>query len=120
MNFSTALGRLRIIGLIEGTSAVLLFCVAMPWKYLIDEPTGKPVVTAVGSVHGFLWMVYLLAVLNAWIAQKWGLGRVFVAGIVSIPPFATFLFDRSLKREQLREKLLSKLAGEGFDSMACE
>lgn len=100
MNFSTALGRLRIIGLIEGTSAVLLFCVAMPWKYLIDEATGKPVVTAVGSAHGFLWVVYLLAVLNAWIARRWGFGRVFVASIASIPPFATFLFDRSLKSEQ--------------------
>lgn len=100
MKFRTALGRLRIIGLIEGISAVLLFCVAMPWKYFIDEATGKPVVTAVGSAHGFLWMVYLLAVLNAWIARKWGLGRAFVAGAVSIPPFGTLIFDRWLKREQ--------------------
>lgn len=99
MNFSTALGRLRIIGLIEGISAVLLFCVAMPWKRL-DEPTGAPVQYAVGMAHGILWMVYMIAVLFAWRARRWGLGRAFVAGAVSIPPFGTLIFDRWLKREQ--------------------
>ncbi len=100
MNFSTALGRLRIIGLIEGISAVLLFCVAMPWKYAIHEPTGKQVVNFVGMAHGILWMVYIVAVLHAWRARRWGLGRAFVAGAVSIPPFGTLIFDRWLKREQ--------------------
>jgi len=100
LNFSTALGRLRLIGLIEGTSAVLLFCVAMPWKYLIDEPTGKHVVYAVGMTHGILWTLYIAAMLNTAVARKWGIGRIVLAGLASIPPFATFLFDRSLRKEQ--------------------
>ena len=99
MNFSTALGRLRIIGLIEGISAVLLFCVAMPWKRL-DAPTGAPVQYAVGMAHGILWMLYVIALVNTWRARRWGLGRVFIAGAVSIPPFGTLIFDRWLKREQ--------------------
>jgi integral membrane protein len=103
LNFRTALARLRLIGFIEGTSAVLLFCVAMPWKYLIDEPTGKHVVYAVGMTHGILWTLYIAAVLNAAIVRKWGIGRVVVAGLASIPPFATFIFDRSLRREQRDE-----------------
>jgi integral membrane protein len=102
LNFRTALARLRLIGFIEGTSAVL-FCVAMPWKYLIDEPTGKHVVYAVGMTHGILWTLYIAAVLNAAIVRKWGIGRVVVAGLASIPPFATFIFDRSLRREQRDE-----------------
>ena len=99
MNFSTALGRLRIIGLIEGISAVLLFCVAMPWKRL-DAPTGAPVQYAVGMAHGILWMLYVIALVNTWRARRWGLGRAFIAGAVSIPPFGTLIFDRWLKREQ--------------------
>ena len=99
MNFSTALGRLRIIGFVEGISAVLLFCVAMPWKRL-DEPTGAPVQFAVGMAHGILWMIYMLAVVNARWAQRWGMGRTAVAGLVSLPPFGTLIFDRWLKREQ--------------------
>ena len=100
MNLRTALGRLRIVGFVEGTSAVLLFCVAMPWKYLIDEPTGKPVVYAVGMAHGILWTIYIAAVLNAAIARRWAIDRLFIAGLASIPPFATFVFDRSLRNEQ--------------------
>jgi len=110
LNFSTALGRLRTIGFIEGVSAWLLFFVAMPWKHLVDPeltlrdsahvPVGQHVVHYVGMAHGILWSVYMLAVLNTWIARRWGIGRAVVAGLASIPPFGTFLFDRSLRREQ--------------------
>ena len=103
MNLRTALARLRLIGFIEGISALLLFCVAMPWKYLIDLQSGTPVVTAIGTAHGILWTVYIVAVLNAWIVQKWGIGRVLIAGLASIPPFATFIFDLSLQQEQSRK-----------------
>lgn len=98
MNFSTPLARLRLIGLIEGTSCVLLFFVAMPLKYLADQGWA---VTAVGSAHGLLWVTYLLAVINVWRARRWPVERAVVAGLVSIPPIATFIFDRYLKREQI-------------------
>ena len=97
MNFRTALARLRLIGLVEGTSCVLLFFGAMPLKYLAGQSW---VVTVVGSIHGGLFIMYCLAVVNAWKSQKWSVGRAVLAGLVSIPPFATFVFDRSLKREQ--------------------
>lgn len=97
MNFSTPLARLRLIGLIEGISCVLLFFVAMPLKYLANIPEA---VLFVGSAHGGLWVLYLLAVVNVWRSRKWSLDRAVLAGLVSIPPLATFLFDRSLKREQ--------------------
>lgn len=97
MNFSTPLARLRLIGLIEGISCVLLFFVAMPLKYLANTPEA---VLYVGSAHGGLWVLYMLAVVNAWRARSWPFGRAVVAGVVSIPPLATFFFDRSLKREQ--------------------
>ena len=98
MNFSTPLSRLRLIALIEGTSCVLLFFVAMPLKYLAGQDWA---VTVVGSAHGALWVTYMLAVVNAWRARKWPADRVIVAGLVSIPPIATFIFDRSLRREHL-------------------
>lgn len=97
MNFSTPLARLRLIGLIEGISCVLLFFVAMPLKYLANIPEA---VLFVGSAHGGLWVLYMLAVMDVWRARKWRFGRAVVAGLVSIPPIGTFFFDRSLKREQ--------------------
>ena len=97
MNFSTPLARLRLIGLIEGISCVLLFFVAMPLKYLADQPRA---VLVVGSIHGLLWTLYMLAIANVWLVHRWSMTRTAVAVILSIPPTGTFFFDRDLKREQ--------------------
>jgi integral membrane protein len=97
MDYRTTLGRLRLIGLVEGISAVLLFFVAMPLKYAAGLPLA---VTIVGSAHGLLWSLYILAVLLAWRERKWPFSRVALFGLASIPPIATFLLDPSLKREQ--------------------
>lgn len=96
MNFQTALGRLRIMGLVEGVSWLLLLG-AMGYRYFTGVHTG---VRITGSIHGGLWVLYCLAVLNVWVVRKWSFGRALVAWLMSIPPIATFLFDRSLKREQ--------------------
>jgi len=100
MNFSTPISRLRLIGLIEGISCVLLFFVAVPLKYLADTPQA---VTIVGSIHGALWTLYILAVVNAWVARRWPIHRAATFAICSIPPIATFLLDASLRREQAGE-----------------
>ncbi|MDC3378775.1 DUF3817 domain-containing protein, partial [Planctomycetota bacterium] len=46
------LKKLRLLGIIEGTSTLLLFGVAMPLKYLNDMPMA---VTVAGSLHGVLF-----------------------------------------------------------------
>lgn len=97
MNLRTALARFRLIGLIEGISCIVLFFVAMPLKYLADIPMA---VTVVGGIHGGLFVLYLIAGVNVWVVQKWGIGRVALAVLAAIPPFGTFIFDGSLKREQ--------------------
>jgi len=107
VNFSTALGRLRIMGLLEGISWAFLLT-AMFLKYgpgLSDDTHahGKLAVTIVGSIHGGLFVIYLIAVINAWIVRKWPFSRAWLAGLASLPPFGTFLFDVSLKREQQGE-----------------
>lgn len=96
MHFRTALGRLRLIGFTEGVSWVLLLG-AMAYRYFTGVHTG---VRVTGSIHGGLFLLYCAAVVNAWVVRKWPVGRAVVAGLVSLPPIATFIFDRSLKREQ--------------------
>lgn len=96
MHFRTALGRLRLLGIAEGVSWLLLLS-AMAYRYFTGVHTG---VTIAGSLHGGLFVLYCLAVVNTWWARKWSVGRAVLAGLVSLPPFATFVFDRSLKREQ--------------------
>lgn len=89
------LSKLRWIGIVEGTSTLVLFGVAMPLKYFAGFPLA---VRIAGSVHGFL---FLGLVLMCCIAMRriplgfwWGL-----VGIVSaVVPFGPFIMDIHLKK----------------------
>jgi integral membrane protein len=92
--------QLRVIGIIEGISYLVLLFISMPLKYLFKLP--QPVIVN-GWVHGFLFMLLAFAILRAWIARKWSFKRAFIAGLASLLPFGTFWFDKSLQKEE--EKL---------------
>ena len=93
------IGRLRLIGMAEGTSFLLLLGIAMPLKYLADQPDP---VRYVGWVHGVLWMLYLLALVLAWRAARWGAGFSLIVLLASLVPFGPFLLDSHLRRQEHR------------------
>lgn len=93
---SPAESRLRLLGLAEGLSFILLVFIAMPLKYAFGQPGA---VRALGSIHGTLFVIYVLAVLGVAFAQKWRLARFILALAVSVIPFGPFLFDKQLQRE---------------------
>ena len=90
------LQRLRLIGAIEGCSTLLLFFVAMPLKYLADQPKA---VSIMGPIHGGLFVIYCVVVGFAMMVNgrpiKWVI-KLIVAAIV---PFGPFVADRGLKKE---------------------
>ena len=91
----TVLTWLRVLGMIEGTSTLILFGVAMPLKYAAGYPLA---VTIAGSIHGALFVALSAACVIAMdrvpIGTKLGL-----AGIVgAIIPFGPFVVDGWLKR----------------------
>lgn len=90
------LRQFRVVALLEGLSFVVLLFVAMPLKYLADLPLA---VRIVGSLHGLLFLVFLIALFRAASERRWPLSRSAVAFASSLVPFATLLFDRSLRRE---------------------
>ena len=95
---NTPIGRLRIIGLIEGISYLVLLCIAMPLKYFADMPA---MVKYVGWAHGVLFVLYLLALLHVWIVMRWSFLKVVIAFIASLVPFGTFVLDKQWKKEEL-------------------
>jgi integral membrane protein len=110
MNFkfsNTAIGRFRLVAISEGISYLLLLFVAMPLKYLAGWPEG---VTYVGWVHGLLFVLYILTLIGAKFSLDWGIKKTAIAFFASLLPFATFILDKSLQKE---EKLVveQKLAG---------
>ena len=87
------LQRLRLLGMTEGVSTLVLFGVAMPLKYLAGMPLA---VTIGGSIHGLLFLalvtMFVLAIKRVPISR-----RLAGAGIVAaIFPFGPFIVDRWL------------------------
>jgi integral membrane protein len=96
--FKTAIGRLRVIGLIEGVSFLILLGIAMPLKYLAGQPEA---VRIVGMLHGVFFVFYVLAVAHVKIAHRWSVFKALTALVASVIPFGNFILDaRVLKHEQ--------------------
>lgn len=93
---SLAESRLRLLGLTEGLSFLLLVLICMPLKYGFNHP--EPV-RIVGSIHGGLFVIYCLAVVALAFVQKWRLTRTILALAVSVIPAGPFLFDKRLQHE---------------------
>lgn len=84
------------VAVTEGWSYLLLLFIAMPIKYFFHNEIP---VKIIGWAHGVLFMVYMAMLLNIWIKLKWPFNKVFWAGIAAFIPFATFMFEKQLKRE---------------------
>jgi len=91
-----AVRRFRIIGLIEGLSTVLLFGVAMPLKYWAGIPEA---VRIAGSLHGLLFLVYIIALGMAAAERMWGPVKIALYFAVAVVPLGPFVAERWLRRE---------------------
>jgi integral membrane protein len=92
----TALRQFRLVAFAEGTSFLVLLFIAMPLKYAAGVPLA---VRIVGSIHGLLFIAFVLALVWVSIARAWPLRRSMTAFASSILPFGAFVFDRTLRRE---------------------
>lgn len=91
MNIKT----LRWVGFLEGISFLLLLFIAMPMKYMFDNPI---LVKYVGMGHGVLFIAFLVVLFVVCEKQKWSL-KMFILGLIaSILPFGPFVFDAKLKK----------------------
>ncbi len=86
---------LLIAGYLEGISYLLLLGVAMPLKYYADMPIA---VKIAGSVHGVLFIWFLLALGRTTAKLKWPLSKAFVGVLASLLPFGPFFLDRYFKK----------------------
>lgn len=92
----TQLGRLRILAFVEGVSLLVILFITMPLKYAFDNPAPNK---TFGLVHGLLFILYLLAVIQVKIEQNWTFRKTLLALLASIIPFGTFWADKKLFRE---------------------
>ena len=81
------------VAVAEGLSLVGLFCIAMPIKYGLGIEDATKVM---GMVHGALFFVYLIALWSTARVDRWSWAKTALGFIVSMIPFAAFVFAKKL------------------------
>jgi integral membrane protein len=89
------LRRLRTFALWEGSTLLLLVCVAVPLKHLAGWPTG---VAVLGPVHGLAFLAYLWAVAEAVSTGSWRRAEVARLLVGALVPFGACVNARWLRQ----------------------
>jgi integral membrane protein len=95
---------LRLVGVAEGISFLVLLLIAMPLKYFFDWPLA---VKWVGWAHGALFIGYIAMVVISIKAMKWRFTEVIIALAASLIPLGTLVLDRSWKKREMDLKTIS-------------
>jgi integral membrane protein len=94
-----ALIRYRVIAYVVGVMLLLLLFVAMPLKYLADNPDAMDII---GPMHGFLYVVYLLATFDLFRRVRWSFTRLVLIALAGTIPFLSFYAERKTTHELTR------------------
>jgi len=73
-------------------------------KHYFTHGNNIPVDIA-GQIHGTLFLIYLTAVVVLHPSLKWSPKRTLVAGLVSVPPYGTLVFEQWVAHMRRREAL---------------
>ena len=88
--------RLLLVGLAEGVSFLFLLGVAMPMKHVAGNPL---FVKYGGWAHGLLFILFLMAIFQAWAERAISFKQAALAFAASLLPFGPFVLDRKLKQQ---------------------
>lgn len=91
----SALTRYRVMAYVVGVWLLVLVLVAMPLKHFAHSPG---MVHTVGPVHGFLYILFLLAALDLATRCRWPLGRTVGVLLAGTVPFLSFVVERRVTR----------------------
>jgi integral membrane protein len=92
--FKTNIGRLRLLGYLEGISLLLLVFIAVPMKYASADPTFTKLL---GPIHGALFLLFIFNTLSVGVEQKWEFKKTTWKVILAcFIPFGTFYIDKKI------------------------
>lgn len=93
-SLDSAVGRFRLVSLAEGLSYVLLMFVAMPLKYAAGIPEA---VRLVGSLHGALFVLFVVALALAAREAGWSPLRAAWYLVLSMIPLGALRIEQELR-----------------------
>ncbi|MFC9952450.1 DUF3817 domain-containing protein, partial [Streptomyces prasinus] len=105
---ASALRRLRLVSAPEAISFLLLLVASV-----LKRTTEFNAVPALGAIHGFLFVVYVLFWADAWNRAKWPLKTAVFYFLMSVLPTGGVFAARRLKRETEDAVIASRARQEG-------
>jgi len=87
----------RILAYVVGVGLIVLVLIGVPLKYLADSPG---VVAVVGPLHGFLYMVYLVATVNLAFRARWSPVKTVLVMLAGTIPFVSFVAERKVTADE--------------------
>jgi len=89
-----AINRFRVISFIEGLSYLILLFIAMPIKYLAENPYP---VKVIGMAHGVLFILFVILLLESMKKYDWKNNFSIKLFIYSLLPFGSFVIEKKVK-----------------------
>ena len=94
-----ALGRYRVMAWVTGVM-LLVLVVEMLLKYAVGAPDSvMRWIEWVPFAHGWIYVLYLVTVLDLWSKMRWGFGRLVVMVLGGVVPVMSFLVERRVHAE---------------------
>ncbi len=97
-----SLARYRWLALVTGTM-LLVLCVELTIKYVVGHFVDVDGVMAylgwVPFAHGWVYVVYLVTVLDLWAKMRWGYGRLVTMVIAGVVPVMSFVLEKKVHAE---------------------
>lgn len=95
---SGAYKRFQVMAWVTGVLLAFMTVVGLPWKYLFDNE-GALWYSLGWQLHGFLYMAYLVTVIDVAIRGRWTPGRTVLVALAGTIPFMSFLFERRITHQ---------------------
>lgn len=97
---------------------------AVGWSLLISGILFRQYIVAgndiavqiAGRIHGMLFLAYIAAVVVLYPSLGWGRGRTIIAGLASVPPYGSLMFEQwsAYRRRRLQLHRHTLLAAYSF------
>lgn len=94
-----ALARYRVMAIVTGVM-LLLLCVELIVVYVIGGAAGvdvsgvKPFIRWIPFAHGWVYVVYLVTVVDLWSKMRWSFGRLVAMVLAGVVPVMSFVLEK--------------------------
>lgn len=93
-----ALSRYRFMAVLTGVM-LLVLCVEMVFKYVVPVQVVVDYMGWVPFAHGWVYVVYLVTVLDLWAKMRWGFGRLTTMVLAGVVPVMSFVLEGKVHAE---------------------